>query len=59
MTYSIEFNENEVQLVINALAELPAKTSMALISKIGGEIAKSKNLAEEKKKKIEKKLTKT
>lgn len=39
MNYSINFTEQELNLVINALAELPAKTSMNLINRIGGDIA--------------------
>lgn len=46
MDYTFKLTENEANIVINALAELPAKTSMALIINLQQQANTQMNAAE-------------
>jgi hypothetical protein len=48
----IDINKEELRLVINALAELPYKVSVELISKIHGQVIEQEKKEEAKKEKV-------
>jgi len=51
MTFTLEFTEQEAQMVVNGLTELPAKFSYELITKIKNECDRQFKEAEELKEK--------
>jgi len=43
MIFNFELNENEANLIFQALGELPAKVSLSLLNKLHTEVAKQMN----------------